>query len=103
MGLRVAALSFRSLILEHPDATEGNVILLNSGRGDFAPAADVGEWLSLVEHLVRDQGVGGSNPLSPTNFLKQIHSESGLPANRRCSASARKLNKDPAWFSLGLI
>ncbi len=25
-----------------------------------------GEWLSLVEHLVRDQGVGGSNPLSPT-------------------------------------
>src|SRR5580692_6228143 len=32
---------------------------------DFA--ADVGEWLSLVEHLVRDQGVGGSNPLSPTN------------------------------------
>jgi hypothetical protein len=36
----------------------------------------VGEWLSLVEHLVRDQGVGGSNPLSPTNLffnhLKQI-------------------------------
>ena len=28
----------------------------------------VGEWLSLVEHLVRDQGVGGSNPLSPTMF-----------------------------------
>jgi hypothetical protein len=36
----------------------------------------VGEWLSLVEHLVRDQGVGGSNPLSPTNLVKhlqQIH------------------------------
>ena len=28
----------------------------------------VGAWLSLVEHLVRDQGVGGSNPLAPTNF-----------------------------------
>ena len=28
-----------------------------------------GEWLSLVEHLVRDQGVGGSNPLSPTNLF----------------------------------
>src|SRR5580765_7631914 len=27
---------------------------------------DVGAWLSLVEHLVRDQGVGGSNPLAPT-------------------------------------
>ena len=32
-------------------------------------AKPVGEWLSLVEHLVRDQGVGGSNPLSPTNLL----------------------------------
>ena len=31
-------------------------------------SAGVGEWLSLVEHLVRDQGVGGSNPLSPTNY-----------------------------------
>ena len=30
----------------------------------------VGEWLSLVEHLVRDQGVGGSNPLSPTIISK---------------------------------
>ncbi len=30
----------------------------------------VGEWLSLVEHLVRDQGVGGSNPLSPTNHFQ---------------------------------
>ncbi len=29
-----------------------------------------GAWLSLVEHLVRDQGVGGSNPLAPTNLKK---------------------------------
>ena len=29
-----------------------------------------GEWLSLVEHLVRDQGVGGSNPLSPTIYFQ---------------------------------
>ena len=35
-------------------------------------AARVGEWLSLVEHLVRDQGVGGSNPLSPTNKPKWL-------------------------------
>ena len=34
----------------------------------FIAPAHVGEWLSLVEHLVRDQGVGGSNPLSPTNL-----------------------------------
>jgi hypothetical protein len=32
----------------------------------------VGEWLSLVEHLVRDQGVGGSNPLSPTKFFQSL-------------------------------
>jgi hypothetical protein len=32
----------------------------------------VGEWLSLVEHLVRDQGVGGSNPLSPTNCFQLL-------------------------------
>ena len=31
-----------------------------------------GEWLSLVEHLVRDQGVGGSNPLSPTNDFHHL-------------------------------
>ena len=36
-----------------------------------------GEWLSLVEHLVRDQGVGGSNPLSPTNTFN--HLQTGDP------------------------
>ena len=30
--------------------------------------AFVGAWLSLVEHSVRDRGVGGSNPLAPTNL-----------------------------------
>jgi hypothetical protein len=35
-------------------------------------SAYVGEWLSLVEHLVRDQGVGGSNPLSPTNYRNPV-------------------------------
>ena len=47
---------------------------VSSGKTDQATPADAhlqtmfGEWLSLVEHLVRDQGVGGSNPLSPTIF-----------------------------------
>jgi hypothetical protein len=31
----------------------------------------VGAWLSLVEHSVRDRGVGGSNPLAPTNSLNK--------------------------------
>ena len=39
----------------------------------------VGEWLSLVEHLVRDQGVGGSNPLSPTIYSQAAHWISGDP------------------------
>jgi hypothetical protein len=30
------------------------------------PHACVGVWLSLVEHLVRDEGVAGSNPATPT-------------------------------------
>jgi hypothetical protein len=28
----------------------------------------IGVWLSLVEHLVRDEGVAGSNPATPTSF-----------------------------------
>ncbi len=28
----------------------------------------IGKWLSLVEHSVRDAGVGGSNPLFPTIY-----------------------------------
>jgi hypothetical protein len=27
-------------------------------------------WRSLVAHFVRDEGVGGSNPLIPTKSLK---------------------------------
>ena len=38
----------------------------------LCPIQTVGEWLSLVEHLVRDQGVGGSNPLSPTNLSNNL-------------------------------
>ncbi len=32
-----------------------------------------GDWRSLVAHFVRDEGVGGSNPLSPTNSEKPAH------------------------------
>src|SRR6202044_2040963 len=44
-------------------------------------SASVGAWLSLVEHLVRDEGVAGSNPAAPTNtFPKTI---SPLQSSRR--------------------
>ena len=29
-------------------------------------------WLSLVEHLVRDEGVAGSNPATPTNQINDL-------------------------------
>jgi hypothetical protein len=38
-----------------------------------------GEWLSLVEHLVRDQGVGGSNPLSPTIIFNRLQTNGPDP------------------------
>jgi hypothetical protein len=30
----------------------------------------IGAWRSLVAHLLWEQGVGGSNPLAPTNKVK---------------------------------
>src|SRR6266571_1769264 len=53
----------------------------------------VGEWLSLVEHLVRDQGVGGSNPLSPTIIVNKLqkHPLSLLELRQvTCLANPRK-------------
>jgi len=35
----------------------------------------VGEWLSLVEHLVRDQGVGGHQSFEQTQIADQKSSE----------------------------
>lgn len=41
-------------------------------------------WLSLVEHLVRDEGVAGSNPATPTNHLPGFD-----PYGRRFGANSR--------------
>ncbi len=51
-----------------------------------------GEWLSLVEHLVRDQGVGGSNPLSPTIQNKE-DSEASSPKYFFAAASSEGVAK----------
>src|SRR5207302_8292908 len=40
-------------------------------RGSSPSFEDVGAWLSLVEHSVRDRGVGGSNPLAPTKINQE--------------------------------
>lgn len=34
--------------------------------------ASVGVWRSLVAHCHGVSGVGGSNPLTPTNYLPEI-------------------------------
>ena len=39
----------------------------------------VGAWRSLVAHLVWDQGVGGSNPLAPTNTCSASLPKNFLP------------------------
>src|SRR5438128_3522608 len=39
-----------------------------AARPFVLPVCSVGAWLSLVEHSVRDRGVGGSNPLAPTKI-----------------------------------
>ena len=43
----------------------------------FRTTISVGKWLSLVEHSVRDAGVGGSNPLFPTIDYKRYFSQLG--------------------------
>jgi hypothetical protein len=37
----------------------------------------VGAWLSLVERLVRDQEVEGSNPSAPTNYPSRFQNHAG--------------------------
>ena len=37
-----------------------------------------GDWRSLVAHFVRDEGVGGSNPLSPTKFKSLLDEQAFL-------------------------
>ena len=44
----------------------------DDGRRPDIPVWHDGAWLSLVEHSVRDRGVGGSNPLAPTNYLQSL-------------------------------
>jgi hypothetical protein len=52
-----------------------------------------GVWLSLVEHLVRDEGVVGSNPITPTNIFpiySLIRSRDRQPSNRTPMVAAHQ-------------
>jgi hypothetical protein len=63
------AANHRRMLYFHRNRAFGPVFPSATAVPLIAPVNLVGEWLSLVEHLVRDQGVGGSNPLSPTKFF----------------------------------
>jgi hypothetical protein len=43
----------------------------------------IGAWRSLVARLLWEQEVGGSNPLAPTNKIKNIRN-ADFAQNRRC-------------------
>ena len=45
------------------------VALRVGGPSSIRRALQVGVWLSLVEHRVRDAGVAGSNPATPTIYF----------------------------------
>jgi hypothetical protein len=47
----------------------GGALAVQQRRGYKVGRQDIGVWLSLVEHLVRDEGVAGSNPATPTNNI----------------------------------
>ena len=46
-----------------------------------------GKWLSLVEHLVWDQGVAGSNPVVPIDKPKFVKDDRGVAQLARASGS----------------
>ena len=64
----------------------------------------VGAWLSLVERLVRDQEVGGSNPLAPTIYLTEIiwtFCGRGLGAPRRFAFAVPGSMATPCLLNCG--
>ena len=49
----------------------------------YKARSKVGVWLSLVEHRVRDAGVAGSNPATPTIFPRIVVAPPNRPSFRR--------------------
>jgi hypothetical protein len=58
-----------------------------------------GAWLSLVERLVRDQEVGGSNPLAPTNSFNNLQANDQWALWRLPRSSAVGLAAKRSVFS----
>ena len=61
-------------------------------------------WLSLVEHLVRDEGVAGSNPATPTKQLPKNQRRLGRIANGfdlPGQLSGQKTRSHESWAAEG--
>src|SRR5262249_25983232 len=63
----------------------------------------IGEWLSLVEHLVRDQGVGGSNPLSPTNNFQRLAILDSCRTSKVKTPSETELFQMNSWLEVAIV
>ena len=55
----------------------------------------VGVWLSLVEHLVRDEGVAGSNPATPTNKISHFLTSAAAPGKHADRNAGRNPQPHP--------
>ncbi len=62
-----------------PSARSGGPLVSSAGSVKRAPS--VGAWRSLVARIVRDDEVGGSNPLAPTR-LTFFHADDAAPEGR---------------------
>jgi hypothetical protein len=83
-------------------------VIVHARSAEMLGACLVGEWLSLVEHLVRDQVVGGSKPLSPTNLslnipseLEPLHFHCLMPIAGKAGFRAVRLPKSPSLAGRG--
>ena len=72
--------------------------------GGYKTGLRVGVWLSLVEHLVRDEGVAGSNPATPTNisrcFSRVVFSLRNEMRNERVNLRSRPPAEGPGCLRL---
>jgi putative endonuclease len=84
-------------LVERPDPSGRS-----SGDLQKVNTANVGMWLSLVERLVRDEEVGGSNPLIPTNsfFLYILWSPS---LQRFYTGNTNSIDRRLAEHNSGLV
>jgi hypothetical protein len=79
LGIWIFLLSYVSRLVSYPISSRfSNLIspaffdILLEFSFQISDLPFVGAWRSLVAHLLWEQGVGGSNPLAPTNDFRQL-------------------------------